>query len=229
MHCEEWELGPGASLRCGLGALGEDIDAAVVVLADGPNLAPAAVERVLETWREARRRRGGVLRRRQGPPARHRARRLGRHPGRRASRSTRAVSSRATTWARQATSTRRRISPRSKTGGVEAAKLVELRHEPGRHPLDRARLHVLAQALLEAIAPRAVVAPGEVPLGFLPLHVGERSVQEVLEELLAAIAGVAAHVMPPPQGAASAPGARDGGATSPFRSGRRGSAPHPRR
>jgi nicotine blue oxidoreductase len=57
VHCKEWELGPGASLRCGLSVLGEDIDAAVVVLADGPNLAPATVERVLETWRE----RGGAV------------------------------------------------------------------------------------------------------------------------------------------------------------------------
>jgi nicotine blue oxidoreductase len=53
VSCSEWSRGPGASLRCGLGALGADIEAAVVVLADGPNLAPAAVERVLATWREA--------------------------------------------------------------------------------------------------------------------------------------------------------------------------------
>lgn len=52
-HCEEWERGPGASLRCGLGALGDDIEAAVVVLADGPNLSPQAVERVLEAWRQS--------------------------------------------------------------------------------------------------------------------------------------------------------------------------------
>ena len=52
VQCEEWALGPGASLRCGLAALGEDIEAAVVVLADGPNLVPAAVERVLASWRE---------------------------------------------------------------------------------------------------------------------------------------------------------------------------------
>ena len=38
---------PGASLRCGLAALGDDVDVAVVVLADGPDLSPAAVERVL--------------------------------------------------------------------------------------------------------------------------------------------------------------------------------------
>ena len=53
VRCEDWERGPGASLRCGLAALGEDTVAAVVVLADGPNLAPTAVDRVLETWREA--------------------------------------------------------------------------------------------------------------------------------------------------------------------------------
>ncbi|HEV8688420.1 MAG TPA: nucleotidyltransferase family protein [Gaiellaceae bacterium] len=51
VHCAEWELGPGASLRCGLRALGPDTAAAVVVLADGPWLAPAAIERVLEAWR----------------------------------------------------------------------------------------------------------------------------------------------------------------------------------
>lgn len=49
--CSAWALGPGASLRCGLAALREDVDAAVVVLADGPNLAPASVERVLADWR----------------------------------------------------------------------------------------------------------------------------------------------------------------------------------
>jgi nicotine blue oxidoreductase len=50
--CGEWARGAGASLRCGLAILGEDVEAAVVVLADGPNLAPAAVERVLDAWRE---------------------------------------------------------------------------------------------------------------------------------------------------------------------------------
>ena len=43
VRCAEWERGPGASLRCGLAALGDDVEAAVVVLADGPELAPAAV------------------------------------------------------------------------------------------------------------------------------------------------------------------------------------------
>ena len=54
VHCDDWERGPGASLRCGLAALGDDVDAAVVVLADGPELAPAAVERVLDVWAESR-------------------------------------------------------------------------------------------------------------------------------------------------------------------------------
>jgi CTP:molybdopterin cytidylyltransferase MocA len=51
--CPEWERGPGASLRCGLAALTEDTDAAVVVLADGPDLAPQAIDRVLAAWRES--------------------------------------------------------------------------------------------------------------------------------------------------------------------------------
>ncbi len=51
VSCDAWELGPGASLRCGLAALGREVDAAVVVLADGPNLQPAAIARVLDVWR----------------------------------------------------------------------------------------------------------------------------------------------------------------------------------
>ena len=64
--CREWERGPGASLRCGLAALGGDVEAAVVVLADGPNLSPQAVERVLDDWRTRKSRRR-VLRRRSEP------------------------------------------------------------------------------------------------------------------------------------------------------------------
>jgi len=45
--CPDWELGPGASLRCGLAALGPATEAALVVLADGPYLDPRAIERVL--------------------------------------------------------------------------------------------------------------------------------------------------------------------------------------
>lgn len=50
VECPEWLLGPGASLRRGIAALGNDVDAAVVVLADGPELSPAAIERVLDEW-----------------------------------------------------------------------------------------------------------------------------------------------------------------------------------
>jgi nicotine blue oxidoreductase len=51
VHCPDWERGPGASLRCGLAALPEDAEAAVVVLSDGPDLDPRAVDRVVESWR----------------------------------------------------------------------------------------------------------------------------------------------------------------------------------
>jgi nicotine blue oxidoreductase len=49
--CSDWERGPGASLRCGLLALEDETEAAIVVLADGPDLAPAAIERVVDAWR----------------------------------------------------------------------------------------------------------------------------------------------------------------------------------
>ena len=44
--CPQWERGPGASLRCGLAALGADVGRAVIVLADGPELDPRAVDRL---------------------------------------------------------------------------------------------------------------------------------------------------------------------------------------
>ncbi len=47
VRCPDWERGPGASLRCGLAALGDEVEAALIVLADGPELDPRAVERVL--------------------------------------------------------------------------------------------------------------------------------------------------------------------------------------
>jgi len=53
VHCPEWERGPGASLRCGLRALGGDVEAAVVVLGDGPELDPRAIDRVVAAWRES--------------------------------------------------------------------------------------------------------------------------------------------------------------------------------
>ena len=53
VHCADWARGPGASLRCGLAALDEGVTHAVVVLADGPELDPRAVARVLESRAEA--------------------------------------------------------------------------------------------------------------------------------------------------------------------------------
>jgi len=46
VQCADWERGPGASLRCGLAALGPDVARAVIVLADGPELDPRAVDRL---------------------------------------------------------------------------------------------------------------------------------------------------------------------------------------
>jgi CTP:molybdopterin cytidylyltransferase MocA len=53
VRCPDWELGPGASLRCGLAALGDEVEAAVVVLGDGPTLDPRAVDRVAAAWRKS--------------------------------------------------------------------------------------------------------------------------------------------------------------------------------
>jgi nicotine blue oxidoreductase len=49
-RCAEWARGPGASLRCGLALLGDEVAAAVVILADGPSLSPIAVQRLVERW-----------------------------------------------------------------------------------------------------------------------------------------------------------------------------------
>ncbi len=57
VDCPEWGRGPGASLRCGLDSLSDDVEVAVVVLADGPDLSPEAIRRVLDAWREE----GGVV------------------------------------------------------------------------------------------------------------------------------------------------------------------------
>ena len=48
--CAEWERGMGASLRCGLEALPPETEAAIVVLADGPDLVPEAIDRVITAW-----------------------------------------------------------------------------------------------------------------------------------------------------------------------------------
>ena len=51
VSCPQWERGPGASLRCGLAALPAEVGAAVVCLADGPNVSPHAIDRVVDAWR----------------------------------------------------------------------------------------------------------------------------------------------------------------------------------
>ena len=51
VRCSGWQNGPGASLRCGAAALGPDVEAAVVCLADGPQLSSAAIDRVVAAWR----------------------------------------------------------------------------------------------------------------------------------------------------------------------------------
>jgi len=51
VYAPDWERGPGASLRAGLATLAEDVEAAVVALADGPDLDPRAVDRVVADWR----------------------------------------------------------------------------------------------------------------------------------------------------------------------------------
>jgi CTP:molybdopterin cytidylyltransferase MocA len=53
VRCPDWARGRGASLRCGLGSLSDEVDAAVVVLGDGPDLSPEAIDRIVEVWRES--------------------------------------------------------------------------------------------------------------------------------------------------------------------------------
>jgi nicotine blue oxidoreductase len=53
VHCEDWADGPGASLRCGLASLPDDVTHALVVLADGPHLDPRAIERLVARREDA--------------------------------------------------------------------------------------------------------------------------------------------------------------------------------
>jgi nicotine blue oxidoreductase len=53
VECPQWKLGPGASLRCGLAALDSSVEAAVVVLGDGPSLDPRAIDRIVAAWRSS--------------------------------------------------------------------------------------------------------------------------------------------------------------------------------
>ena len=51
VRCDSWQRGMGASLRCGLAALPPAAEAAVIVLSDGPDLDPRAIDRVVAAWR----------------------------------------------------------------------------------------------------------------------------------------------------------------------------------
>lgn len=51
IHNKDWEEGVGSSLRAGVNALGEDVDAVLVVLADQPRIRRRDIESLLETWR----------------------------------------------------------------------------------------------------------------------------------------------------------------------------------
>ena len=44
--CDRWRDGQAASLRCGLDALGPEVDEALIVLGDGPGLSVEAIRRV---------------------------------------------------------------------------------------------------------------------------------------------------------------------------------------
>ena len=79
VQCPDWERGPGASLRCGLAALGDDVARALIVLADGPELDPRAVDRLPPTRRRFA---AASLRRHAQPSGRARAQRVRRRPRR---------------------------------------------------------------------------------------------------------------------------------------------------
>lgn len=51
VHATDWARGPGVSLRAGLEALPAGAEAAVVILADGPNVSPAAIDRLIDAHR----------------------------------------------------------------------------------------------------------------------------------------------------------------------------------
>ena len=83
VECPDWPRGMGASLRCGLAALGAGVEAAVVCLADGPELKAAAIDRVIDAWHaSAGRRARRVVRRRARPSGAARPRGLADRPRR---------------------------------------------------------------------------------------------------------------------------------------------------
>ncbi len=52
VHNPRWEEGQGTSLAAGIAALGEDIDAAVILLADQPGIPVEIVDRAIDAYRE---------------------------------------------------------------------------------------------------------------------------------------------------------------------------------
>jgi molybdenum cofactor cytidylyltransferase len=52
IRCPDWEQGQGASLRCGLAALGPEVRAALVTLGDEPFVSPEAARRLIAARRD---------------------------------------------------------------------------------------------------------------------------------------------------------------------------------
>lgn len=61
IDCADWRHGMGASLRAGLGVLGEDIDGALIVLCDQPALDAAHLHALVAAWRESPKRAAASL------------------------------------------------------------------------------------------------------------------------------------------------------------------------
>ena len=179
--CPDWALGPGASLRCGLAALGDDVEAALVVLADGPQLDPRAVERLL-AHRGRRRRRRRELRRHARPPGRALTRRVGADPrrGRAGLEATLVPCDDLEPPGDMdypgslAAARRRLIAPRYWSGVPE---LREPRQQLRRHRLVDRDLDEAPQVLLEPVALVATRAAREVLLRLLDLLVREDTVE----------------------------------------------------
>ncbi len=119
VRCAGWQRGHGVSLRCGLDALGPDAGAAVVLLADGPDVSPAAIDRVVAAWRAGA---GAVVAASYGGVRGHPVvldRSVWASVPTRARARSNPCSSRATTSARRATSTGPRTCPSGCARGLE--------------------------------------------------------------------------------------------------------------
>ena len=217
--CAGWKRGPGASLTAGLEELSARAEAAVVVLADGPDLAPEAVDRIIASWRAD----GGTLVAasyggERGHPLLVAREEWGSIPdaglrdldvrlvpcddlG-----SPGDVDTPADLPERLAVKERkaRQAEPSSLRGEASASppgcstrsaapQLRQLLHQPDRHPLHGRRLHVHPQRLLEPVPTAAVVTAVEMGLCLRDLDIGELPVEVSLQQLLARIARRVAH------------------------------------